>query len=105
MGRGNDEDAQNYVNRLVNTIQANHTNDYYLFEADANEMKVTISYQVGNNPVQQKEVPLTGAIIRNHYVVITGWIPNQVQPVPNIELNLLVVPWTEISIINVPPFV
>ena len=40
--RGTDEDAKDYLPRL-NRI-ASSTDDYYLFEADANKIKVSISY-------------------------------------------------------------
>ena len=84
------EDAQDYIDRLVNEIQANHTNDYYLFEADANEMKVSISYTLGTSEIKTAEVSLDKDVIRNHYVVITGKVKGG-----NFQLTYSVLDWDQ----------
>ena len=58
MERGENEYAQNYVDRLVNTIQADHTDDYYLFEADANKMQISIKYRIDNGEEKEAEILL-----------------------------------------------
>lgn len=109
LARGDDEDAQEYVDRLENTIHADHTNDYYLFEAKSDAITVTISYTV--NGEYRESIPVTLNqidVIRNHYVVITGYIPDQLQSMET-DLNILVIPWgikgNEEGIIEVPPFI
>ncbi len=100
---GDDEDAQEYMDRLENTIHADHTNDYYLFEAKSDAITVTISYTV--NREYRESIPVTLNqidVIRNHYVVITGYIPDQLQPMET-DLNILVIPWREKEI-TIPPF-
>lgn len=71
--RGNNgtEDAQEYVDRL-NDI-ASSTDDYYLFEAIGNTMKVTINYTL-DDVEKTAVVELKEEIIRNHYIVITGTV-------------------------------
>lgn len=101
LARG-DEDAQAYVTRLSQI--ASSTNDYYLYEA---EISVTISYTINGEPQEPVSVPLNGNengidVIRNHYVVITGWIPDQLQPMET-NLDILVIPWGEKEI-TIPPF-
>lgn len=107
LARG-DEDAQAYVTRLSQI--ASSTNDYYLYEA---EISVTISYTINGEPQEPVSVPLNENengidVIRNHYVVITGYIPDQLQPMET-DLNILVIPWgikgNEEGIIEVPPFI
>lgn len=103
LARGDDEDAQEYMDRLENTIHADHTNDYYLFEAKSDAITVTISYTV--NREYRESIPVTLNqidVIRNHYVVITGYIPDQLQPMET-DLNILVIPWREKEI-TIPPF-
>lgn len=88
--RGDEEDAQTYVTRL-NQI-ASSTNDYYLFEADANDMKVSISYTLGTLEVKTTELTLDEAVIRNHYVVITGTVKGGI-----LELEYLALQWENVS--------
>lgn len=90
--RGNNgtEYAQKYVDRL-NDI-ASSTNDYYLFEADANTMKVTISYTLGTTEVKTAEVELDENVIRNHYIVITGTVKGGI-----LELDYLALQWEKES--------
>lgn len=88
--RGDEEDAQTYVTRL-NQI-ASSTNDYYLFEADANDMKVSISYTLGTSEVKTTELTLDEAVIRNHYVVITGTVKGGI-----LELEYLALQWENVS--------
>lgn len=90
LARGDDEDAQAYVTRL-NQI-ASSTNDYYLFEADANDMKVSISYTLGTSEVKTTELKLDEAVIRNHYVVITGTVKGGI-----LELEYLALQWKNVS--------
>lgn len=100
--RGEDEDAQNYITRLTKTIQADHTDDYYLFEADANAMTVTIDYTLGGTQ-KNETITLTGDIIRNHYIVITGTVLRTATPVDDIELEFVILPYTVRDII-IPDF-
>lgn len=105
--RGTNEDAKDYLPRL-NRI-ASSTDDYYLFEADADKMQVVIKYRISNGEEKESEpLVLNKDIVRNHYVVITGWIPNQLQPMET-NLDILVIPWgikgNEEGIIEVPPFI
>ena len=90
LARGEDEAAQAYVTRL-NQI-ASSTNDYYLFEADANDMKVSISYTLGTSEVKTTELTLDEAVIRNHYVVITGTVKGGI-----LELEYLALQWENAS--------
>ena len=90
LARGDEEDAQAYVTRL-NQI-ASSTNDYYLFEADANDMKVSISYTLGTSEVKTTELTLDEAVIRNHYVVITGTVKGGI-----LELEYLALQWENVS--------
>lgn len=89
LARG-DEDAQAYVTRL-NKI-ASFTNDYYLYEADANDMRVSINYTLGTSEVKTTELTLDEAVIRNHYVVITGTVKGGI-----LELEYLSLQWENIS--------
>ena len=89
LARG-DEDAQAYVTRL-NKI-ASFTNDYYLYEADANDMTVSINYTLGTSEVKTTELTLDEAVIRNHYVVITGTVKGGI-----LELEYLSLQWENIS--------
>ena len=86
LARGDEEDAQNYVTRL-NQI-ASSTNDYYLFEADANDMTVTIQYTLGTAEVKTATVELDKDVIRNHYVVITGTVKGGI-----LKLEYLALQW------------
>lgn len=86
LARGDDEDAQAYVTRL-NQI-ASSTNDYYLFEADANDMTVTILYTLGTAEVKTATVELDKDVIRNHYVVITGTVKGGI-----LKLEYLALQW------------
>ena len=86
LARGDEEDAQNYVTRL-NQI-ASSTNDYYLFEADANNMTVTIQYTLGTAEVKTATVELDKDVIRNHYVVITGTVKGGI-----LKLEYLALQW------------
>lgn len=88
--RGDEEDAQTYVTRL-NQI-ASSTNDYYLFEADANDMRVSINYTLGTSEVKTTELTLDEAVIRNHYVVITGTVKGGI-----LELEYLALQWENVS--------
>lgn len=88
--RGDEEDAQTYVTRL-NQI-ASSTNDYYLFEADANDMTVTIQYTLGTAEVKTATVELDKDVIRNHYVVITGTVKGGI-----LELEYLALQWENVS--------
>lgn len=88
--RGEDEAAQAYVTRL-NQI-ASSTNDYYLFEADANDMRVSINYTLGTSEVKTTELTLDEAVIRNHYVVITGTVKGGI-----LELEYLALQWENVS--------
>ena len=90
LARGDDEDAQAYVTRL-NQI-ASSTNDYYLFEADANDMRVSISYTLGTSEVKTTELTLDEAVIRNHYVVITGTVKGGI-----LKLEYLALQWENVS--------
>ncbi len=90
LARGDDEDAQAYVTRL-NQI-ASSTNDYYLFEADANDMRVSISYTLGTLEVKTTELTLDEAVIRNHYVVITGTVKGGI-----LKLEYLALQWENVS--------
>ncbi|OUN80734.1 hypothetical protein [Bacteroides sp. An51A] len=90
LARGDEEDAQNYVTRL-NQI-ASSTNDYYLFEADANDMTVTIQYTLGTAEVKTATVKLDKDVIRNHYVVITGTVKGGI-----LELEYLALQWENVS--------
>ena len=100
--RGTDEDAKDYLPRL-NRI-ASSTDDYYLFEADANEMQVVINYRINNGEEKKSEpLVLNKDVIRNHYVVITGWIPGQAEPVENMQLLFEIVSYTDREII-IPDF-
>lgn len=90
LARGEDEAAQAYVTRL-NQI-ASSTNDYYLFEADANDMKVSISYTLGTSEVKTTGLTLDEAVIRNHYVVITGTVKGGI-----LELEYLALQWENVS--------
>lgn len=89
LARG-DEDAQAYVTRL-NKI-ASFTNDYYLYEADANDMTVSINYTLGTSEVKTTELTLDEAVIRNHYVVITGTVKGGI-----LELEYLALQWENVS--------
>lgn len=86
LARGDEEDAQNYVTRL-NQI-ASSTNDYYLFEADATDMTVTIQYTLGTAEVKTATVELDKDVIRNHYVVITGTVKGGI-----LKLEYLALQW------------
>ena len=86
LARGDEEDAQNYVTRL-NQI-ASSTNDYYLFEADATDMTVTIQYTLGTEEVKTATVELDKDVIRNHYVVITGTVKGGI-----LKLEYLALQW------------
>ena len=86
--RGTDEDAKDYLPRL-NRI-ASSTDDYYLFEADANKMKVSISYTLGTSEIKTAEVSLDKDVIRNHYVVITGKVKGG-----NFQLTYSVLDWDQ----------
>ena len=100
--RGTDEDAKDYLPRL-NRI-ASSTDDYYLFEADANEMQVVINYRINKDKEKKSEpLVLNKDVIRNHYVVITGWIPGQAEPVENMQLLFEIVSYTDREII-IPDF-
>lgn len=88
--RGTDEDAKDYLPRL-NRI-ASSTDDYYLFEADANKMKVSISYTLGTSEIKTTEVSLDKDVIRNHYVVITGKVKGGI-----LELEYLALQWENTS--------
>lgn len=88
--RGTDEDAKDYLPRL-NRI-ASSTDDYYLFEADANKMKVSISYTLGTSEIKTAEVSLDKDVIRNHYVVITGKVKGGI-----LELEYLALQWENTS--------
>lgn len=90
LARGDEEDAQTYVTRL-NQI-ASSTNDYYLFEADANDMRVSINYTLGTSEVKTTELTLDEAVIRNHYVVITGTVKGGI-----LELEYLALQWENVS--------
>ena len=90
LARGDDEDAQAYVTRL-NQI-ASSTNDYYLFEADANDMTVTIQYTLGTAEVKTATVELNKDVIRNHYVVITGTVKGGI-----LKLEYLALQWENVS--------
>lgn len=90
LARGDDEDAQAYVTRL-NQI-ASSTNDYYLFEADANDMTVTIQYTLGTAEVKTATVELDKDVIRNHYVVITGTVKGGI-----LKLEYLALQWENVS--------
>lgn len=90
LARGDEEDAQTYVTRL-NQI-ASSTNDYYLFEADANDMRVSISYTLGTSEVKTTELTLDEAVIRNHYVVITGTVKGGI-----LKLEYLALQWENVS--------
>lgn len=90
LARGDEEDAQNYVTRL-NQI-ASSTNDYYLFEADANNMTVTIQYTLGTAEVKTATVELDKDVIRNHYVVITGTVKGGI-----LKLEYLALQWENVS--------
>lgn len=83
------EDAQDYIDRLVNTIKADHTNDYYLFEADADKMSVTIQYTLGTAEVKSQTIELD-KVVRNHYVVITGKVKGG-----NFQLTYSVLDWDQ----------
>ena len=89
--RGNNgtEDAQEYVERL-NGI-ASSTDDYYLFEATGNTMKVTIDYTLGGTQ-KNETITLTGDIIRNHYIVITGTVKGG-----TLKLDYLALQWEKES--------
>lgn len=104
MERGENEDAQNYVERLENTIQANHTDDYYLFEADAEEMQISIKYRIDNGEEKEAEpLVLDKDIVRNHYVVIVGTVQRTSVPVEDIELLFEIVSY-ENREISIPDF-
>lgn len=104
MERGENEYAQNYVDRLVNTIQADHTDDYYLFEADANEMQISIKYRIDNGEEKEAEpLVLDKDIVRNHYVVIVGTVQRTSVPVEDIELLFEIVSY-ENREISIPDF-
>ena len=104
MERGENEYAQNYVDRLVNTIQADHTDDYYLFEADANEMQISIKYRIDNGEEKEAEpLVLNKDIVRNHYVVIVGTVQRTSVPVEDIELLFEIVSY-ENREISIPDF-
>ena len=105
--RGTDEDAKVYLTRLAGI--ASPTNDYYLFEAKSGTITVKINYTINEEPKEPVSVPLNEIdVIRNHYVVITGYIPDQLQPMVT-NLDILVIPWgikgNEEGIIEVPPFI
>lgn len=105
--RGTDEDAKVYLTRLAGI--ASPTNDYYLFEAKSGTITVKINYTINEEPKEPVSVPLNEIdVIRNHYVVITGYIPDQLQPMET-NLDILVIPWgikgNEEGIIEVPPFI
>lgn len=85
------EDAQDYIDRLVNTIKADHTNDYYLFEAGADKMSVTIQYTLGTAEVKSQTIELD-KVVRNHYVVITGKVKGGI-----LELEYLALQWENTS--------
>lgn len=104
MERGENEYAQNYVDRLVNTIQADHTDDYYLFEADASEMQISIKYRIDNGEEKEAEpLVLDKDIVRNHYVVIVGTVQRTSVPVEDIELLFEIVSY-ENREISIPDF-
>lgn len=104
MERGENEYAQNYVDRLVNTIQADHTDDYYLFEADTNEMQISIKYRIDNGEEKEAEpLVLDKDIVRNHYVVIVGTVQRTSVPVEDIELLFEIVSY-ENREISIPDF-
>lgn len=104
MERGENEYAQNYVDRLVNTIQADHTDDYYLFEADASEMQISIKYRIDNGEEKEAEpLVLNKDIVRNHYVVIVGTVQRTSVPVEDIELLFEIVSY-ENREISIPDF-
>lgn len=89
--RGTDEDAKVYLPRL-NRI-ASSTDDYYLFEADANEMQVVINYRINNGEEKESEpLVLNKDVIRNHYVVITGKVKGGI-----LELEYLALQWENTS--------
>lgn len=90
LARSDEEDAQNYVTRL-NQI-ASSTNDYYLFEADAYDMTVTIQYTLGTAEVKTATVELDKDVIRNHYVVITGTVKGGI-----LKLKYLALQWENVS--------
>ena len=105
--RGTDEDAKVYLTRLAGI--ASPTNDYYLFEAKSGTITVKINYTINEEPKEPVSVPLNEIdVIRNHYVVITGYIPDQLQSMET-NLDILVIPWgikgNEEGIIKVPPFI
>lgn len=105
--RGTDEDAKVYLTRLAGI--ASPTNDYYLFEAKSGTITVKINYTINEEPKEPVSVPLNEIdVIRNHYVVITGYIPDQLQSMET-NLDILVIPWgikgNEEGIIEVPPFI
>lgn len=105
--RGTDEDAKVYLTRLAGI--ASPTNDYYLFEAKSGTITVKINYTINEEPKEPVSIPLNEIdVIRNHYVVITGYIPDQLQPMET-NLDILVIPWgikgNEEGIIEVPPFI
>lgn len=99
---GKDETAQAYVTRLGQI--ASSTNDYYLFEADASKIQISIKYRINNGEEKESEpLVLDKDIVRNHYVVIVGTIQRTSVPVEDIELLFEIVSY-ENREISIPDF-
>lgn len=102
LARGEDETAQAYATRLGQI--ASSTNDYYLFEADASKIQISIKYRINNGEEKESEpLVLDKDIVRNHYVVIVGTIQRTSVPVEDIELLFEIVSY-ENREISIPDF-